>query len=307
MQTLLVSTESPERLDVYLSRLLPDVSRSQLQKLIKAGDITVDGSTVPSKHPVENGMEITFHIDPSAKPEPVVPPPLPEILYENEDVLVLNKPAGLKVHASNDHDREPNLIHALLEARPEVATVGDRPDLRPGLVHRLDKDASGVLVVAKTVAAFEHLKRQFQDRLTTKIYTVLVYGTLPHDHDVIEFEIERGRTGRMVAHPKGADLGRDAKTEYDVLDRFKTATLARVRIYTGRTHQIRVHFFSIQHPVVGDTLYKKDLLHINPLPLDRLFLHATELTITLPTGEERTFVAPLPDSLTHLLSTLPRV
>ncbi len=299
-----VETSSPERLDVYLSRVFDSVSRSKLQKLIKEGKITVEGKIVPVKFRVEQGMEIEIGIDLDAKQAPIAPPPLPEILYEDADVLVLNKPAGLKVHASNDHDREPNLAQTLLQTRPEVAMVGDNPELRPGLVHRLDKDASGILMVAKTGAAFEHLKAQFKERRVKKFYTVLVYGTLPKDHDVIEFEMKRGSEGRMAAHPKGSEKGRDAKTEYDVLERFATTTLVRAQIYTGRTHQIRVHFFAAQHPVVGDPLYTRKMKHIHPISLDRLFLHATELTIALPSGEEKTFTAPLPRELETVLQSL---
>ncbi|HBL40007.1 TPA: RluA family pseudouridine synthase [Candidatus Uhrbacteria bacterium] len=299
-----VEVSSPERLDLYMSRVFDSVSRSKWQKLIKEGKITVDGKMVPVKFHVEQGMTIEIGVDLDAKQEPITPPPLPEILYEDADVLVLNKPAGLKVHASNNNDRGPNLVHALLAARPEVASIGDKPDLRPGLVHRLDKDASGVLVVAKTQAAFEHLKAQFKERRVKKIYTVLIYGSLPKDHDLIEFEIQRGGEGRMAAHPKGSGKGREAKTEYDVLQRFATTTLARVQIHTGRTHQIRAHFFATQHPVVGDTLYTRKMKNIHPIPLNRLFLHAAELMITLPSGEEKTFTASLPEELETVLESL---
>src|SRR3989338_10965432 len=199
MKNLIVQTDVPERLDVYLGRVFDSVSRSKLQKLIKTGEITVDGKRVPTKHLVETGATIEIHVDLDAKSEPIAPPPWPPILYEDADALVINKPAGLKVHASHDDDREPNLTHALLKARPEIASVGDKPELRPGLVHRLDKDASGVLVVAKSQAAFEHLKAQFKERRVKKFYTILVYGSLPKDHDLIEFEIQRGGEGRMAA------------------------------------------------------------------------------------------------------------
>lgn len=307
MKTFRVETQTPERLDQYLSRLFDSVSRSHLAKMIKREEILVNGNFATPKLLVENGMEITILTDPEALPEEGVAPPLPEILYEDADVLVLNKPAGLNVHRANAGDMKPTLVQSLLLAHPEVATVGDDPDTRPGIVHRLDKDASGVMVIAKNQEAFLHLKEQFKTRAVKKIYTVLVYGNVSHDHDTVHLRIDRSkRKGTMIAHPETSDFGREAMTEYDVLQRYATTTLLRVRIHTGRTHQIRVHFFSMDHPVVGDKLYKKRTMrHINPIPLPRLFLHASEMTITLPSGEEKTFVAPLPDELESILASLP--
>ena len=170
------------------------------------------------------------------------------------------------------------------------------------LLHRLDKDASGVVIVAKTTAAFAHLKHTFAARVTRKHYTVLVMGKVRDDVGTITFPIARSRSkARMAARPLSQE-GKDAITHYEVLQRFANATLLDVRIETGRTHQIRAHLFAIGHPVAGDTLYVRR--SVKQLPLGRLFLHARELTLPLLSGETQTFTAPLPhdlqDALTHL-------
>jgi 23S rRNA pseudouridine1911/1915/1917 synthase len=199
------------------------------------------------------------------------------------------------------------LLDAIVEHAPKVKDAGGEEN-RPGIVHRLDKGVSGVMIVAKTPKAFEHLKTQFKDRLADKHYQALVYGVLSHDHDTIDLPISRSKNlGRMVARAKGEE-GKDAVTEYDVLKRFKMATHVRVHPKTGRTHQIRVHFKAIDHPVVGDTLYvKRTMRHIRPIKMDRVFLHAESLTIALPSGETKTFSAPLPEPLEEMLKKLPTV
>ena len=221
-------------------------------------------------------------------------------------MLVLNNPSGLKVHPSSEHDPDPVLTQALVVSYPAMGAIGDDPTIRPGLVHRLDKEASGVLITAKTAQAYAFLKAQFKERAAKKIYTVLVYGTPSKPHGELQFRLERSKDkGTMIAHPAGSDRGREAQTEYDVIRSFSTTSLLRVQIHTGRTHQIRAHFLAIDHPVVGDTLYRKrHMKHIREIPLGRLFLHASELTITLPSGETRTFTAPLPDQLEDVLQSL---
>jgi 23S rRNA-/tRNA-specific pseudouridylate synthase len=161
------------------------------------------------------------------------------------------------------------------------------------------------MVIAKNQPAFTHLKRQFMGRHVKKEYTALAYGALPKDHDTIALKIARSKSRRrMVARPEGQE-GKEAITEYDVVARYKTATLARVRTLTGRTHQIRAHFKGIDHPLVGDTLYaKRHMRHIKPIPLARIFLHAGKLTVPLPNGTIKTFESPLPKELGALLSNL---
>ncbi len=226
------------------------------------------------------------------------------ILFENDDVVVFDKPAGVLVHAAPGL-HEPTMVDALLAHNPKMRGIGEDP-LRPGIVHRLDKLASGVMIAAKTQGAFTHLKRQFAERHAKKEYLALVYGKLPRDTGTITFPLARSKkTGKMVAKPHGEE-GRDAITHYEVIRRFKIATLMHVRIETGRTHQIRAHFRAIDHPIVGDPLYgKKHMRHIRPIELPRIFLHAERLTIELPGGEIKTFTAPLPQELEALLNILP--
>ncbi|OGL66944.1 hypothetical protein A2856_00375 [Candidatus Uhrbacteria bacterium RIFCSPHIGHO2_01_FULL_63_20] len=228
-----------------------------------------------------------------------------DILYEDPDLLVVNKPAGLLVHEAASAPGEKTLVDLVLAHDPKIKDVGEAG--RDGIVHRLDRDVSGVMAIAKTRAVAEHLKDAFSTRDVGKEYVALVYGKLPKDHDVISFKIARSkRTGKMVARPHSQE-GKDAVTEYDVLDRFKNHTLVRLKILTGRTHQIRTHMLAIDHPVVGDTLYaKKRMKNIRPLEMDRLFLHSQRLEIPMLDGSRKAFTAPLPDDLAELLKTLPK-
>lgn len=224
------------------------------------------------------------------------------ILFEDADVLVVNKPAGILVHPT-EASNEYTLLDAILAERPDIATVGDDPN-RAGIVHRLDKEASGVLIVAKNTNAFRLLKTAFAQRLTTKRYTVLVVGKVADDNGVITFPIARSTThARMAARPLSQE-GKEAITHYTVLERYANATLLDVRIETGRTHQIRAHFFALGNPVAGDNLYVRK--SVKQFALGRLFLHARELTIPLPAGVTKTFEAPLPAELEDVLKTLHR-
>lgn len=293
-----------ERIDVHLAKLHA-IPRAQIQKLIKTGAVTVNGKVATAHTPVGEGDVLAYpEIKRQKSKTKIVQPELP-ILYEDDDIVVLNKPAGIIVHPMNDTDRRPSVTGALCATRPKLKKVGESP-LRPGVVHRLDRAVSGVMVVAKTNAAFEELKRQFAEREVEKEYVALVYGRIAKDHDEISFKIARSKTlGRMVSRPEGQD-GKEALTEYDVTDRFKTATLVDVIIHTGRTHQIRTHFKAIGHPVVGDALYRTKIVNIRPIEMDRLFLHAARLVITMRDGKRKTFRAALPAELKAMLKTLPR-
>ena len=195
----------------------------------------------------------------------------------------------------------PTLLDAVIAHTPAIKHVGDDPS-RSGIVHRIDKEASGILIIAKTSAAFQALKAEFKERRVEKHYTVLVQGAVRDDNGTIDFPIARSNSkARMAARPKSQE-GKEAITHYTVLERFTTSTLLDVKIETGRTHQIRAHFFALGHSVAGDPLYKQK--GIKPVPSPRLFLHARELTITLPDGERKTFTAPLPAELTAFLATL---
>ncbi len=224
------------------------------------------------------------------------------IIYQDKDVLVLNKPAGLLVHRAEGKD-EVTLADLLLKEFPEVKGVGEHPD-RPGIIHRLDQDVSGVMVVARNQAAYEFLKKQFVERTMHKQYIALVHGKIMKDEGEIHLVIARSRPkARMVARPD-TQAGREAKTYWEVLDRFKNFTLMQVRIETGRTHQIRVHFHAIGHPLMGDPIYHIKRTHRKDI--GRVFLHAQKLTLTLPSGEEKTFEAPMPEELTAILKDLAR-
>ncbi|MBU0613711.1 RluA family pseudouridine synthase, partial [Patescibacteria group bacterium] len=225
------------------------------------------------------------------------------IIFEDEDVIVINKPSGLLVHET-DTSSEHTLVDNLVNYLPSIASVGDDPK-RPGIVHRLDKAASGVLIVAKNQAAFEHLKNQFKEKLTEKYYTVLVEGQMSKDHDTITLPISRSKIhGRMAAKPESQG-GKVAITHYDVKTAYPHHTLLDVKIDTGRTHQIRAHMFAIGNPVVGDTLYRQKGMKI--MDIGRLFLHASRLVITLPSGVKETFEAPLPEKLQIVLDSIPKI
>lgn len=297
--TFLVPPEAAgERLDRWLADQFPDTTRSQVQKWIREGRVLVDGGSV-SKGGVklEGGERVTVFKPP---PEPALPQPESislDVLYEDDQVLVVNKPAGLVVHPAPGH-RSGTLVNALLAHYPELAQ-GDTE--RPGIVHRLDKDTSGVLVVAKNTAALEFLQRQFRRREVQKEYLALVHGHPDSTRGIIGAPI--GRDPRHRQRLWVVPDGRPATTEFEVIERFAGYTLLLVRPVTGRTHQIRVHLAAIGHPVVGDPVYGPRRSG-RDLPLKRHFLHAWRLTLTLPDGRRMTFEAPLPPDLEETLAVL---
>lgn len=229
----------------------------------------------------------------------------PVIVATEKDFVIVNKPAGLLVHEADSSPGEITLVDWLREKFPHIQNVGDDPTVRPGIVHRLDREASGLIVVALTQEMFDHVKEQFRARTIEKEYLTLVHGRVKNDWGEITLPIARQRgTGRMAARAKGdGDDARahDAHTEYYVAQRFGNTTLLRVRIHTGRTHQIRVHLFSLGAPVVGDTLYAKRLLAKSFPPAPRLFLHAARLAFFDLSGTRREFFAALPVELATYL------
>ena len=233
---------------------------------------------------------------------------VPDIIEQTDDYVVIVKPAGLLVHPADSSPDEPTLVDWLVEKFPQIKTVGDEPELRPGIVHRLDREASGLMVIALNQKTFDALKMQFQDRTIEKEYLVLVHGKMIREFGEINLPIGRmSRGGRMAAHSSNYEEGNEARTEYFVEKRFSTTTLLRVHIHTGRTHQIRVHMFSLQHPVVGDTLYplkkfgKTKMGKAFPLP-PRLCLHAARLVFTDKTGARKEFLAELPPDFANYLT-----
>jgi len=216
-----------------------------------------------------------------------------KIIYEDKDVLAINKPAGLLVHGPN------SLVDWLLKKYPEIKDVGE-DSIRPGIVHRLDKDTSGVLLVAKNQKAFEYLKEQFQNRKIKKKYIALVEGNIKDSNGIIDLPIGKSKKDFRKKSSTGKIVGkiREAITEYKVLKRFKNFTLVEVFPKTGRTHQIRVHFKAINHPVAGDKLYGRQN------NLNRQFLHASSLEFNLPNGARIKLEADLPEDLKNFLNML---
>jgi 23S rRNA pseudouridine1911/1915/1917 synthase len=285
------------RLDHYLQACLPQFSRSRIQEWIRNGRILVNGGTAKSSYALRGGESIQV--------EPAEPPPLKAfaedlpvaILYEDAAVVAVDKPAGMVVHAGAGV-RSGTLVNALLHRFAHLSALGD--PLRPGIVHRLDKDTSGVLLVALTDAAHRRLAAQFASRQVEKTYIALVQGSVKREHGHIDAPIERDsvRRTRMTAR---TGRGRIALTDYRVLRRLQRFTLLEVRIHTGRTHQIRVHLSSIGHPVAGDRLY--GAAPLSGLPA--FFLHAHRIRFTSPATESLVTVeSPLPESLEAVLGGL---
>lgn len=227
----------------------------------------------------------------------------PEIIERTPEYVVVSKPAGLLVHPADSSPGEYTMADWLLETFPEVAVVGDEPGMRPGIMHRLDREASGLMVIALTQPSFESLKLQFQEREITKEYLVLVHGQVKNDYGEINLPISRAtRGGRMAAHGTGNVEANEARTEYFIERRFGNVTLLRVHILTGRTHQIRVHMFALQHPVVGDSLYSVKKVGKSFPTAPRLFLHSAKLGFTALNGERKEYSLPLPPELSAYLT-----
>ncbi|MFA5051898.1 MAG: RluA family pseudouridine synthase [Patescibacteria group bacterium] len=293
MQKITVdNAQDGQRLDKFLTEHWPDKTRSQIQKLIRSGAVLVNGE-VPSVHHFLKERDI-IEIN---QPQPVAaarvsrqetqsqneknsPTPEPAIVAETADYIILHKPAGLLVHEGAG-EKEPTLVDWLLKKYPAIVKIGEDP-ARPGIVHRLDREVSGLMVVAKTQAMFDHLKEQFRNRTIKKEYTALVNGHPAKEEDEITFNIDRSETTdfKMAAIPtSGTDnRGRHAVTAFEVVKRYAKYTLLIVRPKTGRTHQIRVHLNAYGLPIAGDLVYcPTKLRQKNRLSLNRIFLQATQL------------------------------
>lgn len=291
------------RLDVFLAKRHPEHSRSRIQKWIKAGAALLNGKPAKPHAALEAGDTVVLDAETAPETEGKGLLPRPDVafavVHEDDDVIVIDKPAGLLVHpAVGETD---TLANGLLARRPEIANVGDDPQ-RPGIVHRLDRDASGLMVVARSPRAFESLKRQFQEHTVLKEYAVLVEGAPPKDADTIMLAIGRkSGSGRMAARPVAGEDDRDAVTHYRLEERLAKTSLLTVRTETGRTHQIRAHMHAIGCPVVGDPLYGVKRPGRTPSP--RLFLHAWRLEFDHPgTGKRMRHDSPLPGELETVLA-----
>jgi 23S rRNA pseudouridine1911/1915/1917 synthase len=293
------------RLDVFLTTHV-EQSRSQLQKAIKAGAIKVNGKNNAAHDHVHPGDIITvaFLGAKERVQTPIQEGHEPTVIEEDENYLVVNKPSGLVVHGGPGI-HEDTLADWAVEHDPKIGDVGDQPQTRPGIVHRLDRDVSGVMVIAKSQRAFDDLKKQFQNHGITKKYIALVNGFLTKDSGKIDYAIARkpDHSGLMVARP-GSTEGKAAETQFRVLKTIKGMTLVQVETLTGRTHQIRVHFKAIGHALAGDPLYRNRKLKLQKLTAPRLCLHASLLKFTDLSGKERRYEAPLPVDLQQFFARL---
>ena len=290
------------RLDRWLSARLPELSRARLQVLIAAGRVRVGGRAVKASHRLRGGERVEVEVPPPA-PEELLPEPAElAIVHEDAHVLVVDKPAGMVVHPGAGHARG-TLAAAVLAHAPTIAGVGG--PRRPGIVHRLDKDTSGLLVLAKTREAYEALVAQLASRTVTRRYLVVVHGRVARDAGVVDRPIGRHPHDRVRMAVRPAGRGRRAVTRFRVLERFARFTHLEVSLETGRTHQIRVHLASLGHPVAGDAVYGGRRRPPVPVPLEGLALHAAALAFVHPaTGERVEFRAPLPARMERLLSHL---
>jgi len=292
------SGDAGRRLDLFLAQRVPALSRTRIQELIRDGKVRINERTAKASHRVAAGEAIEYEVLP--RPALVAEPEdLPfEILMVDDDFVVVNKPAGMVVHAGAGHARG-TLVNALLHRLGKLSGAGGT--LRPGIVHRLDKETSGAMVVARNDSAHENLSDQFRSRNVRKIYLALVHGKMPRDSGTITLPISRdpNRRTRMTARQR---TGRHARTDWRVIARLDRCTLVETALHTGRTHQIRTHFAAIGHPVVGDTLYgapRGIRAGTRTLPLlERNFLHASRLGFSHPSSGAWIEVrAPLPADL----------
>ena len=301
-----------KRLDIFLVQKM-NKSRGQVQQIISAGAVLVNGKNLSNHNRLKEGeiIEIgkleNWKIGNNATVENLKI----EVVYENDEFIIINKPAGLIVHGA-PHIKGATLADWLLKKYPELKKVGE-DKTRPGIMHRLDKDVSGLLVIARTNDSFKNLKKQFQDRGVEKIYTALVYGNIAKDSDKIEFSLKRSAGGhRQAAVPEGYNFKenflelREAYTEFQIIKRLINYTLLSVKIKSGRKHQIRVHLFAYGFPLVGDNLYstKYTRAENRKINLNRIFLVSSKLSFTDLSGIRQSFSVELPSELADFLKTL---
>lgn len=291
-----------QRLDAWLSLVEPDLSRARVQDLIRSGHITLNGKHAKPSQSLATGQEIQIDI-PAVVAIDLQPESIPlDVLYEDSDLIVLNKPAGLVVHPAAGH-ASGTLVNALLAHCPDLAGING--EKRPGIVHRLDRDTTGVMVVAKNDLVMRALASQFKLRQTTKEYLALVWGHLNPPAGRIETLIGRNPRDRKKMCTK-PDVGRPAITNYETQEKFTETSLLRIHIETGRTHQIRVHVAHLGHSIIGDPQYGRPRHDSLPVPVPpRQMLHAAQLAFTHPTtGKALVFKAPLPDDMKTLVTLL---
>jgi len=292
--------EAGQRLDVFAVSKIPGYSRATLQKAITAGEITVNGQPVKPKHTLQSGQTVEAHFKAKPVEEAVEIPQDISIIFEDKDIVVINKPAGIAVHTGQGISGG-TIADWLLQKYPDIKNVGEDPT-RPGIVHRLDKDTSGALLITKTQKAYDHYKKQFQMRHAKKEYLALVFGTLGEDSGRIVRAIARSKRNpmRRAVDPEGKEAITEWRKEKAYHGRY---TLLRVYPLTGRTHQIRVHLHWLGFPIVGDHLYNFKRQKA-PQGVKRQLLHAEKLTVVQPNNQKITFEAPLADDFQAVLDSL---
>ena len=286
---------SPTRIDLFVSKQFPELSRSQVQKMITNKLILVNNMAINPSFSVPSTFNLSMTVvgqkEINLEPEDIKIP----IIYENEHLIAVNKPSGMVVHPGAGNSNG-TLVNGLINLYPQLVNIGDKN--RPGIVHRLDKDTSGVILIAKTTLAYNHLSSQLKNRKAKKSYYALVKGIPKEYTSTIEGPISRNTKNRKKMAVNS--LGKQAITYYQTIKNFQNFTLICAEPETGRTHQIRVHMAAIGHPIVGDHLYGGRVDFIK-----RQFLHAYSMQITMPESNDiETFIAPLPEDLTNSLENL---
>ena len=299
MEIKLYATAGGQRIDKYIAENVEEISRSHIQKLIDEGRVLVNGTPVRSKHKLKTADEILVCVPEPASTD-IVPENIPlDILYEDSDVIVVNKPKGMVVHPSAGHP-SGTLVNALMY-HTKSSLSGINGELRPGIVHRIDMDTTGSLIVCKNDRAHLNIAEQIKEHSVNRIYRGIVKGIIKTDSGTIRSFIGRDIKDRKKIS-SNTRAGREAITHYRVLERLKNATYVEFKLETGRTHQIRVHMASIGHPLLGDTVYGSTK---NPYHLTGQTLHAMTIGFVHPTsGEYLEFSAPIPEYFSELLAKL---
>ena len=290
-----------DRIDKFLAEQCEELSRSFLQKLLKSGEVSVNGQAVKASFRLSEGDLIVFEVPEAAKPE-ILPEPFPlDILYEDEDVILVNKPKGMVVHPAAGH-YSGTLVNALMyHCRDSLSGINGV--LRPGIVHRIDMDTTGVIIACKNDVSHRSIAEQLKEHSITRRYQAIVHGRLKTDEGIVDAPIGRNPQDRKKMSINERN-GKPAVTHYHVLNRFRDYTHIECRLETGRTHQIRVHMASIGHPLLGDAVYGPARC---PYRLEGQTLHAGVLGFVHPrSGKYMEFSAPLPEYFEKLLRTLPR-
>lgn len=295
-QLEIIIREETGRIDKVLAERLTDYTRSQIQQWLKEQAVSIEGTPIKANYKVKTGDQIVIVIPEPVELDLVAEPIDLEIIYQDDDVAVINKPQGMVVHPSAGHPNQ-TMVNGLLYHLNDLSSINDV--IRPGIVHRIDKDTSGLLMVAKNDQAHLHLAKQLKDKTSLRKYVALVHGNIRHDKGTITAPIGRSKVNRKSQAV--IEGGKDAVTHFTVLERFEEFTLVELQLETGRTHQIRVHMQYIGFPIAGDPLYGPK----KTLPSQGQFLHAKLLGFTHPTtGESLVFEAPLPELFATTLKKL---